>query len=403
MPTYRSLGLWNVGVVVLGMLGCQAEPAFSPPSSAVPPSLAGSVATSAAVVPSTRHAGTEHAGTGFVIESAQPLGSADFGESRTATFVVRNVAATPRVLQLVGKSCTCTAVELPSAAIPPGGTGQVRITWSPHFRQVETTENLRVRVWVDVAGSPEEPPLRLEAVGQIAPRLMLYLPRGRLDFGQLDLADLKAGKDAILEILARSSIPSEPPHLSTSHPSLEVTLLGSLPPERLALLQARAGWRYRIRARFGLPVGAWQETLRVHSPLYSEPLEASIEGRVVSGAVSMTPEVIDLGSAALSISRGYRCSPVRITMRFEENRTLQVQRVEPAFFQAEVRRRPDRNNEWELYVRLPGGDQLRQLLSAAQLEELFTVGFEGGSVVLSSDHSLAPMIHVPISPGRLRP
>jgi hypothetical protein len=331
------------------------------------------------------------------------LGSADFGESRTATFVVRNVAATPRTLRLIGKSCACTGVELPTAAILPGGTGKVRITWSPHFRQVETLDNLRVRVWIEVSTSPEELPLRLEAVGEIAPRLMLYLPRGRLDFGQLDLADLKAGKDAVLEILARSSTPSEPPRVSTSHPSLEVTLLGSLSPDRLALLRAQAGWRYRVRARLGLPVGAWQETLRVHSPLYSEPLEASIEGRVLSGAVTLIPEVINLGSAALSISRGYRCPPVRISMRFEEQRTLKVERIEPSFLQAEVRRRPDRDNEWELSVRLPGENQLRQRLSPAQLEELFTVGFDGGSVVLSSDHSLAPVIHVPISAGRLRP
>lgn len=402
MPTRCSLGSW-CAIFLTGILGCQAEPGLSPPSAAVPPSLASSVATSAVEVQSTSRGGSDFVRAGLVVESTEPLGSADFGEARTATFLVRNVAGTPRSLRLVGKSCSCTGVDLPSAPLPPGGVAQVRVTWSPHFRQVETLDNLRVRVWIEVSTSPEEPPLRLEAVGEITPRLMLYLPRGRLDFGQLDLADLKAGKDAVLEILARSNAPAEPPRLSTSHPSLEVALLGSLPPDRLALLHAQAGWRYRIRARVGLPVGAWQETLRVHSPLYTEPLEASIEGRVLSGAVTMTPEVIDLGSAALSISRGYRCPPVRITMRFEEHRTLRVERVEPTFLQAEVRRRPDRDDEWDLSVRLPGGDQLRQLLSTEQLEELLTVGFPGGSVVLSSDHTLAPLIQVPISAGRLRP
>ena len=375
---------------VLLLAGCQGEPALEPPRGAVPPLLTGSRAATAAA---TVAAGLEIAGTG-------QLGSADFGETRAAEFTLRNTTAAPISLALVAKSCACAAVDIHPADVPPGDSATVRLRWEPQFRQVESPDDLVVRLWVELGVAPSGQTMRLEATGVIVPRLMLHLPRGRLDLGRLDLADLKAGKEVVFEVISRTEVLATPPRVTTSHPSLEVTAATSLTADRLAALRARAGWRYGLRVNSGLPVGAWQETLRVHSDLYALPLEATIEGFVVAGAVSLQPDQLDLRTATLSLSKGYRCPPLRVSLRFEEGRTLHLQRVEPSFLKAEVR--PLRPGEWEVVVSLPGDNAARAGQTNAQLEELLTFGFDSGVVVLTSDHTQAPRIQIPITGGRLR-
>lgn len=385
MPSVRAL---CVVLFVFIAVGCQGEPALAPPTGAVPPPLSGSRTAAATIV-----AGLEMAGSGH-------LGTADFGQTRTTEFTLRNTTAAPITLSVVAKSCACAAVEVRPATVPPGGMSTVRLRWEPQFRQVEALDDLAVRLWVDLGVASGGQTVRLEAEGVIVPRLMLHLPRGRLDLGRLDLADLKAGKEVIVEVISRTEALATPPRVTTSHPSLEVTSVTSLPAERLAALRAKAGWRYGLRAGSGLPVGAWQETLRVHSDLYAVPLEAQIEGYVVAGAVSLQPDVLDLRTAALSLTKGYRCPPLRVALRFEEGRQLKLQRVEPSFLKAELR--PIKTGEWEVVVSLPGNDAARAGLTPEQLEELLTFGFDGGAIVLTSDHSQAPLIHIPITGGRLR-
>ncbi|HMP60579.1 MAG TPA: DUF1573 domain-containing protein [Gemmatales bacterium] len=390
--------------LLLGLLGlsfatgCQREAGLNPPPEAVPPALG---ATAAGSGTSTTTVAVSTTASGLRVEGDGNLGSADFGEERTATFTLRNPTTRALTLSVVRKSCACALVEVEPRTVPPGGSAAVRLRWRPEFQQVETQEDLAVRMWAELAESESGAITRLEAVGQIAPRLMLHLPRGRLDLGRLDLADLQAGRDLVFEVYSKQETVTEPPRLTTSHKSLEPQAVEALPPDRLLALGVKSGWRLTVRARPGLPVGSWLETISIHTSLYPFPLSAPVTGQVETGAVSLTPGFVDLRTAGLSLGRGYRCPPLRLVLRGAAEPTLRIQQVEPGFLQVELK--PAGANAWDLIVRLPDGDQARTGLTPEQIDELLTFGFEGGMITLVSDHPQAGTIQVPLSGGRLRP
>lgn len=274
--------------------------------------------------------------------------------------------------------------------------------WRPKLEQLDGLEDHLIRLWVELESPEGDAKLRLEASGRLTPALQVNLPRGRLDFGRLDAADLKGlGKETALELFTRDerhkgfAVAAE-----SSSPGLKLEAPQALAPDRLAALKAVSGWRLTLRAGIGLPAGLFRERLTLRTPLYAEPLELPVEGQVESGSVSLAPERFEVATARLSVRHGYRTPPVKVVLRYETDRSLEVRGVEPPIFRAKAQRL--RENEWSVELSLLSEAELRANLPPERLEELLTVGFDGGWVTCSTNHSQAPELRIPLSSGRLK-
>lgn len=300
------------------------------------------------------------------------------------------------------KSCACARVSLPKGEVPAGSHATVELEWQPKPDQLEEPAAGAVRIWATVRFGAGGSPLRLEAVGQLSPAVEWNLPRGRLDFGRLDLADLqKASRTLSIEIFSRRTLP-EPlvQAIRSSSSGLRVEPLQPLTADRHSELRATAGVRVTITAGPGLPVGRFSERLELQTAAYPFPLEVRVEGSVESGAVSLEPAQFEVASSRLSIGKGFRSPPLRVRLRQEPGRKLQVKRIEPPIFSAELT--PTGPNEWAIALTLLPSEQIKMQLSPDKLAELLAYGFDLGTVFCETDHSQARDLRIPISSGRLR-
>jgi hypothetical protein len=332
------------------------------------------------------------------------LGEADYGQKRTTTFTVKNNTPQPLKLQVSEKSCACSGSEIKPAVLQPGETGEVVVAWVPKLDQQEQQEEVQlVRLWTEIAADNGQK-IRLEAQGRIKPALHVNLPRGRLDFGRIDLADLKDGKKTLaLEVFTRDS-----KHQGftvdaiTSHKGLVL----DPPPEplsedRLAALKAAAGFRISVKCAEGLPAGRFRELLKLKTAAYEQELEVLLEGTVETGAVSMEPEAFDLSAAELSMERGYRAPPLKVTLRYESDRELKIKEVTPKFLHARAVK--EKENVWRIELSMPKGEtEARQKASLMELEEYMAYGFDNGTVVCETNHTTVPLICIPIRGGKLQ-
>ena len=294
-------------------------------------------------------------------------------------------------------------MEISTPVLLPGAAATVTLTWQPRWDQVASDADLNVRLWVELRSTDGGVNFRLEATGRLRPALRVNLPRGRLDLGRLAIADLMpTRKESAIEIFSTDQRFKEFALTArTDAPGLVVSAPQPLSAERLRALNAVAGYRLTIGLKPGLPTGQFREVVELTTPLYPRPLEIAVDGWLDSGAVSVSPERIDLGAARLSVSQGYRCPPVKIVLRYEDDRGVMVKDVQPPLFEASARR--IRANEWSLELALRKEPDLKSRLTPEQWGEYVAFGFEGGVVVCTTTHSQVGELRIPIGPGRILP
>lgn len=342
-----------------------------------------------------------------VVAGDGTMQEADYGQQRSCTFTVKNVSGKPVTVRVVDKSCACAGAEVKKPQLGPNEQTEIVLNWVPKLDQLEQPGDAVVRVWADVqAGDAESDKLRLEAKGRIKPTLFVNLPRGRLDFGRLDLADLNKHKELAIEVYthdpAQKGFTLEP---RSSSPGLQI--VPPTPPrltaDRLAALKAEDGYRITLRCAEGLPVGRFREIVRLKSSAYPQrDLEVAVEGTVESGAFSVTPPAVQLPEK-INLARGYRCPPLEISLRGEPKRSLKVLKVEPKFLQVEVEPSKTRDNAWQVRVSIPAGEaELLKHVSPQELEELVSFGFEAGGITFQTDHTLLPTVRVEVSGAQLQ-
>lgn len=340
---------------------------------------------------------------GLVLASGEgELGDGDYGQRKTTIFTVKNDSDRPFNLFVADKSCQCAGVEIRPALVQPGETTQVTVAWAPKVDQ-PTTEVIRVRTTIQAQEDPNVR-LQLEADGRIKPTLEFDHPRGLLNFGKLLVGELKSGqKELALEVytqdVAKKKFTLQAKSLS---PGIQVSPPEPLTSDRLAAFKAVAGYRINIRAVEGLPIGAFRETVRLTSDVYPErDLDVTVEGTVESGAVGLSSERVDLPK--LSIAKGYSCPPLEIELRGEPGRKVSIEKIEPKFLKARLEPVTGKDNVWRLHVSVPAGEaELRKDLSAEQLSEYTSYGFDGGAIVLKTDHSRLPVLRIPVSEGQFQ-
>lgn len=382
-------------VVAVGLLACgcgASTPATSPTGTNTADDV--KVATTAP---------TSGDGQLSVVSGDGNLGEADYGERRSTTFTLRNGAGRPLTLQVADKSCECAGVEVKPTSVAPGQTAQVTVAWEPKMSQ-STVDAVRVRTTIQAKEDPNQR-LMLEADGRIKPTLRMNLPNGRLDFGKLLVADLKSGKKELaIEVFTeddkRRNFTLEAKSLSQG---LQVSKPEPLSPDRLLAHGATAGYRVTVRPVEGLPAGAFREIVRLRSDVYpGRDLDITVDGLVESGAVGLSRDGVDL-PAKIPLARGYVCPPLEIELRGEPGRTLTIESVSPKFLKARLEAVAGKENSWRLHAQVPAGeDELRKDLSAEQLSEYTSFGFDGGAIELRSDHPRVPRLRIPVSPSQFQ-
>ncbi|MGH7201672.1 MAG: DUF1573 domain-containing protein, partial [Planctomycetaceae bacterium] len=120
----------------------------------------------------------------FVEEPEYDFGVMTVGQTRTHTFMVRNEGDASLKLALKGTSCKCTIGELEHGAVPPGGSTEVTLEWTPEsaddqFRQL-------AQIWTNDPEFSEASgtPLELYVSGQVK-NVILMQPEGLLELGEL--------------------------------------------------------------------------------------------------------------------------------------------------------------------------------------------------------------------------
>jgi hypothetical protein len=91
------------------------------------------------------------------------FGTMQLGQTRSHTFVLRNVGDAPLELTAGRPSCKCTVSEFSTAPVLPGETREVLITWTP----VGVEEKFRQRAPV-FTNDPEKPEIALNIGGRVA-------------------------------------------------------------------------------------------------------------------------------------------------------------------------------------------------------------------------------------------
>jgi hypothetical protein len=383
LPRYRCLFL----LFAFAPLGCGTQATTAPATTAATPAL---------TAPLTEGGLTIVSGEGA-------LGDADYGQRKTTVFTLKNDTTKQLNLIVADKSCECAGVEIKPTTVAPGQTTQVTVAWMPKLSQ-STVDAVRVRTTVQAENNPAFKVL-LEADGRIKPTLRMNLPDGHLEFGKLLVGDLKDGRKELgIEVYAQDAAKKGFTLTAKSlSPGLEVGKPEPLSADRLSALNAAGGYRINVRAVPGLPAGAFREIVRLNSDVYpNRDLDVIVDGVVESGAVSLSRDMIEL-PAKIALARGYSCPPLEIELRGEPGRKLTIQSVEPKFLKARLEPVSGKDNLWRLVVHVPAGEaELKKDLSAEQLSEYTSFGFDGGAIVLTSDLSKVPILRIATTPSQFQ-
>lgn len=111
-------------------------------------------------------------------ERKHDFGEMKLGEARSHLFRFANTGTGELRIEGVTAPCGCTALLLSNPRIPPGGAGQVRVT----FRALSVGE--RIVKWVTVRSTdPQEPLVKLKILASVPPRVAVR--PGSLRWGRL--------------------------------------------------------------------------------------------------------------------------------------------------------------------------------------------------------------------------
>lgn len=216
-------------------------------------------------------------GTEFTFESMI------VGATKSHEFVIRNTGKEPLKLDVEGKpSCQCTQFEVPKEAIPPGESGKVFLEWKPKDFNPEFVQTATVRT-----NDASSPTIRLTIRGrvlQFARPVPAEVTFSGISTNEERTVEIKlfSYTDENLEVTSHDF--TEPD--SASHFEAKLTPLDAqgISGERYA----KSGYRLAITAKSGLPLGAINQTIRLH---FAGPGDRQVE-IPIKGSVSSDISII---------------------------------------------------------------------------------------------------------------
>lgn len=183
-------------------------------------------------------------------------------------FVIRNVGEATLKLAQGPRTCKCTVGKLGTDEVPPGGTATIHMEWDPPH---ETSSFLQTAtIWTN---DPEHPKLELKVEGSVVP-LIRTIPEGTWTVGVLSDGQQTKVKGTIVSFLKDSfditSIETSSDHVQVTYRPLE--------EHELQRFDGLSGYELTCAVSSEMPVGAFNERVRVHLSLEEAPL-VSLEVR----------------------------------------------------------------------------------------------------------------------------
>jgi len=294
------------------------------------------------------------------------------------------VGTAPLTIRVGPTSCTCTVGNVTDEAIPPGGTGEVRLEWTARsgsgpFQQTATV----------YTNDPLQSQLELSVRGEVTEAKGLE-PR---DFA-FDKLAVGESKTAVVHVLAMFQ-----DELTVSDPEFTDPLTSDkfdvkiepADPATLPNSKAKAAVRITLTAKPGLPLGRLNQALAVKTNLPdAEHLEIPIIGQVV-GDISVHGSQWSSELGALSLGK----------VKSSEGRREKLNLVVRGAGAADVKFEVQSRDPPELRVTIGTPRKLSETLAHVPVEievpagtrpmvRLDTAQGEAGRVVLKTTHPKIP-------------
>jgi len=211
------------------------------------------------------------------------FGTLDIHAKGSQSFRFTNEGEGMLVLTAGPTSCRCTVGNIERPRIPPGESGLVILTWTPDpekepgpYRQtatILTNDPKRREVMLTVSG-------RIISAVRAVPSELVFsrVPAGEPVIGEILLYCYV--EEPLGEIQCEFTDSYLAEHFDVS--------AGPLPPDLLEEEEdARSGRLIRVAVKPGIPIGPFQQTVRVKTGLESAPaVEIPVSGTVVEGDFS---------------------------------------------------------------------------------------------------------------------
>jgi hypothetical protein len=232
-------------------------------------------------------------------ETRYEFGRLDVGEDGEHAFVLTNVGDEPLTLTQRGSTCGCCtcvcSVRLPAGGIAPGESGHVVLGWQSRLYVGSFRQTARIST-----NDPQHPDVTLSIAGRFTG------PVGVVP-SQVTLGTVRAGESATseLRLYNYTSEPLDITRCEVSDPEMAGHF--DLKWEPLSAEQvreegeARNGYRVRIALQPSLPVGAFQETIMLHTSSKSASCVKVLVKGIVADEISIAGRGWNAQSQVLTI------------------------------------------------------------------------------------------------------
>ena len=217
------------------------------------------------------------------------FGSLDVGQKGSHEFQITNRGAGPMTLSRGPTSCTCTISGLDRTSIGVGESATISIQWEARgtggpFRQQATI----------LTSDPRRPDVIFVIEGMVVADV-------KADPSTIVMPTLSSSTEVTAESTVFTFSPTPPENFSAellpsqSSQFFELLTQPLAATELVSQLGATAGFRVVVKARSGLPLGAFRQTIRVSMKIPKDVvIEIPVEGSVV-GDLSLAGGLWDSG------------------------------------------------------------------------------------------------------------
>jgi hypothetical protein len=324
----------------------------------------------------------------LVAQPTHDFGALDPGDEGHHLFLVRNLGNGPLELYKGSTTCKCTLADFPNPVIPPGGTGQVRVSWKAVTDKLLFEQQATV-----LTNDPEQRAIVLQIKGEVRTHLAA-------EPSQLVFSGLYPGESQVRRLTLFSQAWDDFEILSIKSTSAQLRwIVKPAPPETLSQLKAQSGYLLEVTSPNTESVGHFTETLHVSVAPKGQPDQERAYDVVVTGNrlkwLSVNGESVHglLGMEIGAVAFGQGAKRRATLLLRDPKRKLKIERVEatPNFIQTSITpARSESENSWcnlyHLNVEIPADAPVCTYLAV-----------EKGELRFYSDDPTLPVVKMPFA------
>lgn len=226
-------------------------------------------------------------------ERVYEFGSMGVDEERRHKFHVDNRGQVPLVLAKGPTNCKCTISNISNKAVPPGGSAEVEMSWTP--RETTNTFAKTATIWTN---DPELPEIQFKIFGKVVRQFVVHPERNWHAGHVTDVQDgvvigtIASGVDPNFKIV---SVDSVNPHIKTTFRPLT---------GREKIHEGwKAGYQFTVTVDKGIAAGKIREPLKIHTTLEgNKTIDVEVTALLgpdpVSSAAGEFPRVLEFRKVA---------------------------------------------------------------------------------------------------------